>query len=355
MVSRRSAWVHPDVPRFARQQTDRFRPVAFWLRSCSVECVEQTSDESEREIAALWEGLFVSHNIEEIRAALQGAVGSALLDELTRSVDAALQGDEASTRRYVDEFERATRRVLYIAVTRVEAFHTTVDPVTFAAWRSPDWEAGVRSHGLWVPGGPTSRHEDDERATARLAAMWTLTLNTSVEAPLSPWSAVYGTRDGLALHLLARMRFYLPETEPLAEPREPRHVIEHDPDAVVRFVRSVRLYLDTLDEPGPLEGAMRAFDLDTTTTAQLFGVSRQAVARWLREGRVPAERQAKAAALASVADLLERKLKRGRLPGIARRSADAYGGLTMLEMVAADRHEELLRSVRESFEWDVAA
>ena len=70
---------------------------------------------------------------------------------------------------------------------------------------------------------------------------------------------------------------------------------------------------------------------------------------------MPAERQEKLSVLASLADLLERKLKRGRLPGIVRRPAEAYGGLSMLEMVVADRHDELLRSVRESFEWERAA
>ena len=67
------------------------------------------------------------------------------------------------------------------------------------------------------------------------------------------------------------------------------------------------------------------------------------------------EIKAKLAALASLADLLEAKLKSGRLPGIARRPADAYGGLSMLDMIAADRHDELLQSVRESFEWERAA
>ena len=41
-------------------------------------------------------------------------------------------------------------------------------------------------------------------------------------------------------------------------------------------------------------------------------------------------------------DLLQRKLKADRLPGVARRPADAYGGRTMLELIAADRHGELL-------------
>jgi hypothetical protein len=40
-----------------------------------------------------------------------------------------------------------------------------------------------------------------------------------------------------------------------------------------------------------------------------------------------------------------------RIPGIARVAAAAYGGLTMLEMIERDRHEELLELVSASFDW----
>ena len=53
--------------------------------------------------------------------------------------------------------------------------------------------------------------------------------------------------------------------------------------------------------------------------------------------------------------MLERKLKTDRIAGVARRAADAYGGLTMIEMITADRHLELLDSVRGAFEWHQAA
>jgi hypothetical protein len=38
-----------------------------------------------------------------------------------------------------------------------------------------------------------------------------------------------------------------------------------------------------------------------------------------------------------------------------RRPADAYGGKTMLELIAADEHGELLAQVRDSFDWTSAA
>jgi hypothetical protein len=90
--------------------------------------------------------------------------------------------------------------------------------------------------------------------------------------------------------------------------------------------------------------------LSKTELGRLFGVSRQAVDGWHRHG-VPGARQAKAATVAAVVDLLSHRLKEERIPGIARRPAGAYGGLTMLEMIERDRHEELLDAMRRSFDW----
>src|SRR5207244_5158323 len=59
------------------------------------------------------------------------------------------------------------------------------------------------------------------------------------------------------------------------------------------------------------------FQLDRPGVAEVFGVRRQAVDQWLQRG-VPAERQAKLAAVLSVAELLARKLRPGAVPGVAR-------------------------------------
>lgn len=90
--------------------------------------------------------------------------------------------------------------------------------------------------------------------------------------------------------------------------------------------------------------------LSTTEIARLFGVRRQTVSDWYERG-IPGARQAKAASLAATCDLLHRYLKPERIPGIARQPADAYDGLTMLEMIEAERHEELRERVRRSFSW----
>jgi DNA-binding transcriptional regulator YdaS (Cro superfamily) len=103
-----------------------------------------------------------------------------------------------------------------------------------------------------------------------------------------------------------------------------------------------------------LDEVQTTFGLSDTELAGLFGVRRQAIGQWRRRG-LPSARQEKAAAVASVAELLRHRLKPERIPGIARRPARAYGGLTMLDMIRADRHLELLMEVRGSFDWAAAA
>lgn len=269
--------------------------------------------------------MFASSDVEDVRGAVTVAFGAAPRD-LSDRLDAALRGDARSVRMYVLQYGAFAESVLHAADE-----HANLIVV------------GEAHLGRLPRGRPDSHHY----------GFWALLLNTSAEAPFSPWTAKYGA-DGIALELVSRTRRYMPGSEPLVEPTTKPRFDPSDVD-VPLFVRSVRRVIDRLDAPSPLEDVMRAFDLDQRSTADLFGVKRQAIARWLSEGRVPRDRQEKLAALASLADLLERKLKPRRLPGIARRPADAYGGLSMLEMVSADRHDELLRSVRRSFEWERAA
>ena len=103
-----------------------------------------------------------------------------------------------------------------------------------------------------------------------------------------------------------------------------------------------------------LDEIQAAFGLSKGELGRLFGVSRQAVDQWRARG-VPGGRQEKAATIAATADLLSHQLKSERLPGIARRPAAAYGGLTMLEMIERDHHRELLERVRDAFDWSATA
>jgi hypothetical protein len=83
-------------------------------------------------------------------------------------------------------------------------------------------------------------------------------------------------------------------------------------------------------------------------------VSRQAAQQWIDEG-VPPARMGKLATVLATAELLEYKLRDGRVPLISRRPADAYGGQTMIEMIESDRQDELHRTVQKSFDWSGTA
>jgi hypothetical protein len=106
--------------------------------------------------------------------------------------------------------------------------------------------------------------------------------------------------------------------------------------------------------PTLLDPIAETLELSETELGRLFGVSRQAVGQW-RERGVPSNRMAKVATVAAICDLLRHRLKPERIPGIARRPAKAYGGLSMLEMIEQGREDQLQAKVRQSFDWAASA
>jgi hypothetical protein len=60
---------------------------------------------------------------------------------------------------------------------------------------------------------------------------------------------------------------------------------------------------------------------------------------------------ARVTTVAAIGDLIGHQLKPERIPGIARRPAEAYGGLSILEMIERGREDELIRKIRRSFDW----
>lgn len=116
------------------------------------------------------------------------------------------------------------------------------------------------------------------------------------------------------------------------------------------FAKQVAESIHEREQASPLRSAMDTFDLTSSDVADLIGVKRQAVDKWLLAGPPP-ERASKIAAIAEIGDILRHRLRDGLPVAVVRRPAEAYGGRTMLEVIAADEHEWLLRSVRESFDF----
>jgi hypothetical protein len=264
---------------------------------------------------------------DRARRAAHDLDGGSLLLSLSRQLERALEGSDEATREYVRCFKALTQRVLD------EAHRVRPDVV-------------VRTD----EGGLAVIDVNGSARTAPLEALET----ASAEAPFGPWTGRFPLEDAVALDLTNRVRqlIGLRALAPAAGGTGVGAAV--DDLAARRFLRRVRFLLNHPDDEHPLRRLIEAFDLSKTELGRLFGVRRQAVDQWLERG-VPAERQEKIQTMLAVVDLLERKLKPGRLPGVARRPADAYGGKTMLELIAAGRHDELLERVRESFDWASAA
>ncbi len=177
-----------------------------------------------------------------------------------------------------------------------------------------------------------------------------LVANWAVAAPFSDQVTRFGSGHGVALFLTDAVRRTVPGLNAFDVPGGTTGLANADlpRGAFVRFARCV--WLDATEGVDPLERLMTLLDLTTTDLGRLFGVKRQAVEQWQTKG-VPPVRRAKLVVLEQVADVLERYLQPERIPGIARREVDAYGGRSMLDMIAADEHEALLDQVRASFDF----
>ena len=67
-------------------------------------------------------------------------------------------------------------------------------------------------------------------------------------------------------------------------------------------------------------GALRDWGLSASDAGRLFGVSRQALSKWLAQG-LPADRMLAVADLAAATDLLVHYLKTDRVPAAVRRKS----------------------------------
>jgi hypothetical protein len=126
-------------------------------------------------------------------------------------------------------------------------------------------------------------------------------------------------------------------------------------DVAVRLVEQapddqwLRTLIDNLDQrirSRPLERLLVLWNLSAAQGAQLFGISRQAFAKWQKAGP-PAERAEAVAALAAATDILDHHLKRERIPAVVRRKAAQLAGKSLLDLALA-REYERVRSVVET-------
>lgn len=102
-----------------------------------------------------------------------------------------------------------------------------------------------------------------------------------------------------------------------------------------------------------LARTLAVWDINQSQAARLFGVSRQAVSKWLDRG-APADRAESIADLAAATDLLLRYLKRDRIPAVVRRPVEVLQDRSLLDLVEGRETRMLLETCRDMFRFDRA-
>jgi len=99
---------------------------------------------------------------------------------------------------------------------------------------------------------------------------------------------------------------------------------------------------------------MRLWGVSQADLGRMFGVSRQAIGQWVDDGP-PSSRADEIAKLGKMTDLLDRWIKRDRIPAVVRRSVPALGGRSRLDVARAGELDLLLDELRETFDLDRVA
>ena len=176
--------------------------------------------------------------------------------------------------------------------------------------------------------------------------VFALAVNDGSEALFSGWTAKYGFARGTVAAIAVRLESHSAiRSTPLAVPAgfcKAARQVDYS-----SFTNAVR----TQQRIGraPLDLIRDALGLTTTELGAMFGVSRQAVDQWRQDG-IPSKRLRAVGDALAVAELLERKLKPGHLPLTARKPAEAFGGVDLLEALAKDP-AATRAAVEASFDW----
>lgn len=112
-------------------------------------------------------------------------------------------------------------------------------------------------------------------------------------------------------------------------------------------------YLDRQRAGRSLARVLAVWDLNQSQAARVFGVSRQALSKWL-DGGAPAERAEAIADLAAATDLLVHYVKRDRIPAVVRRPVAALDERSLMDLLAAGETRVLLEACRSMFSFDRA-
>ena len=99
-----------------------------------------------------------------------------------------------------------------------------------------------------------------------------------------------------------------------------------------------------------LARTIEVWQLSQAKAAASFRVSRQAFGKWLRRG-VPADHAVAVADMRAATDLLERYLKRDRIPAVVRRPMPALEGVSLVDLLGRGDTGSLLSACRDMFDF----
>lgn len=106
--------------------------------------------------------------------------------------------------------------------------------------------------------------------------------------------------------------------------------------------------LDRRRAAASLQHVLTVWDLSQSEASRLFGVSRQAISKWLNSG-APPDRAVMIADLAAATDLLTHYLKRDRIPAVVRRQIGGLAGVSLIDLFGRADTQALLATCREMF------
>jgi len=136
-----------------------------------------------------------------------------------------------------------------------------------------------------------------------------------------------------------------PELTDLA-PSEAAQVLLRRADEV--WLSELQRSLDRQRSRAGFDRVLAVWNLNQSDAAALFGVTRQAIAKWRTRG-VPAGRLEAVADLSAATDLLIRHLKRDRIPAVVRRGSMQLGGRSLLDLVKQGDTRGVLFACRAMF------
>ena len=132
----------------------------------------------------------------------------------------------------------------------------------------------------------------------------------------------------------------------LAPDEVARELIE---SADVGWLRDLVDALDRQVRTEPLNRLTTLWDLSNAAAARIFGVSRQAFSKWLALGP-PADRVDDVATVDDITSLLDRYVKRERIPAVVRRPSERFGDQSIVERLEAGDYRRTADLAREMFD-----